>query len=692
MTSAATCLALLLLVPPSASATEQIWNTGWSNYTSIESELCGSPALDNEAADDFDVVGTIERVYVTGNNACIAVCFPPPVTGVRVRFFEWTAAGPGALQSEQFVPAGGPGLAYDPSDIEDLDVTLPQPFFATGRHYVSVQLQFADCFWWGFWVANKDAPLVGPAYRRANGGAWTKATAFGMQSCDLSFKLFGTLGPPAAPQGCGTWVAEPSPDAPGTDQNWLHGLAWLAPDDIWAVGRSYGQFTASDWNQETLALHFDGSAWSVVPTPNPSPAPELTWCTLDAIAALAPDDIWAAGSRQAQDACFGYVGLHNLVLHWDGSAWQVMDAPLPPCFGAQGVSGDSIHDILALAPDDIWFFGEWITMNAQGVTWRPALAMHWDGSDFSVTEVPVVGAGGATIYAADAAGPDDIWAVGASGDGDPAASSPSYIYHWDGQDWSHVPAPPAPGLYHTLGGVEVLAPDDVWISGSAWAPPDVVTPFMLHWDGSRLTQVQVPYAGGLILGAPPAMYVFGSGGVSVFDGAAFSDAHLLEGLEALSGFGFGDVVQTGPCEMLAVGSQSLAGDAHTLVARLVPLSWPELGFAKAGSFGPPHLTGAGSLVAGSSNLLGLTGASPATVATLVLGLVQLAAPFKGGTLVPAPALLLPLPTDAAGAAALPFTWPAGLPPGTEIFFQTWIPDAGASHGLSASNGLKGVSG
>ena len=97
MKSLLACLALVLLATPGASATEEIWNTGWSNYTYVESQLCGSPAFDNEAADDFDLVGTVERVYVTGYNSCSGVCFPPPATGARVRFFEWTANGPGAL-------------------------------------------------------------------------------------------------------------------------------------------------------------------------------------------------------------------------------------------------------------------------------------------------------------------------------------------------------------------------------------------------------------------------------------------------------------------------------------------------------------------------------------------------------------------------------------------------------------------
>jgi len=94
---------------------------------------------------------------------------------------------------------------------------------------------------------------------------------------------------------------------------------------------------------------------------------------------------------------------------------------------------------------------------------------------------------------------------------------------------------------------------------------------MIHWNGSGWEYVEVPFAGGPIVGEPPSMYVFGGGGVSVFDGVGFSDAHLDTGLEFLSAYGLRAVEQTDECEMLAVGWRSVAGDAKSLVAKLVPL-------------------------------------------------------------------------------------------------------------------------
>lgn len=120
-------------------------------------------------------------------------------------------------------------------------------------------------------------------------------------------------------------------------------------------------------------------------------------------------------------------------------------------------------------------------------------------------------------------------------------------------------------------------------------------------------------------------------------------------------------------------------------------TWTDLGHALAGSKGLPQLHGTGTLAAGSDNTLEMSDANPASVATLVVGLTQINASFKGGVMVPYPMLLVTgLSTTIGGDLNLPFIWPAGVPGGTSILFQYWISDRDAVHGLAASNGLEGV--
>ncbi|MHC5209169.1 MAG: hypothetical protein ACYTG2_00445 [Planctomycetota bacterium] len=118
--------------------------------------------------------------------------------------------------------------------------------------------------------------------------------------------------------------------------------------------------------------------------------------------------------------------------------------------------------------------------------------------------------------------------------------------------------------------------------------------------------------------------------------------------------------------------------------------WIDLGFALAGTFGEPTLTGDGPLLPASATLLTLENAEPDAVAYLVVSLVAILEPFKGGVLVPGPdppGTLFILVTDPLGELHLASPWPGGIPPGTSFFFQVWIEDLGGPVGFSASNAL-----
>jgi hypothetical protein len=119
-------------------------------------------------------------------------------------------------------------------------------------------------------------------------------------------------------------------------------------------------------------------------------------------------------------------------------------------------------------------------------------------------------------------------------------------------------------------------------------------------------------------------------------------------------------------------------------------TWTDLGFGLAGSQGIPKLAGSGSLLPGSTVSLLLTDAHLSIDAWLVIGLVATYAPFKGGTLVPDPALIIPIVTDSLGTSQIGGAWPAGLPSGLTVHFQCWILDPVAPKGLAASNALLAI--
>jgi len=87
----------------------------------------------------------------------------------------------------------------------------------------------------------------------------------------------------------------------------------------------------------------------------------------------------------------------------------------------------------------------------------------------------------------------------------------------------------------------------------------------------------------------------------------------------------------------------------------------------------------------------LQDALPHTTAALVAGISKLMVPLKGGVLVPAPDIVVPgLPVDNQGTMTLPFTWPAGVPSGFEMWLQMWVAEPTSLQGFSATNGLHAV--
>jgi len=132
---------------------------------------------------------------------------------------------------------------------------------------------------------------------------------------------------------------------------------------------------------------------------------------------------------------------------------------------------------------------------------------------------------------------------------------------------------------------------------------------------------------------------------------------------------------------LAIASQALASNPP----------WTDLGGGIAGSAGIPVLVGAGTLAGGSAGSLTLSFAQPSAPAALFVSLSSTPAPFKGGTLLANPfVVLLPLATNGSGSVTLPWVWPTGVPAGTAVYFQFAVQDSAAVYGVSLSNGEKGI--
>jgi hypothetical protein len=120
------------------------------------------------------------------------------------------------------------------------------------------------------------------------------------------------------------WSVVPSPNA-GNGQIVLFGVTAIAPNDAWAVG-FFVETLNGDRPQKTLTEHWDGTSWTVVPSPNVGgPDTQTISNQLRGVIAVSANDVWAFGDTDD----FGPSKIKNLVLHWNGTAWSIVPSPSP---------------------------------------------------------------------------------------------------------------------------------------------------------------------------------------------------------------------------------------------------------------------------------------------------------------------------------------------------------------------------
>src|SRR5207249_6128820 len=93
---------------------------------------------------------------------------------------------------------------------------------------------------------------------------------------------------------------------------------------------------------QTLIEHWNGTAWSIVPSPNAGSGDNR----LNGIAAVAANEVWAVGASGI------YPGTQALVERWDGSAWTI--APVP---GAPGAVSSGLMGAAAAPGGEVWAVG-----------------------------------------------------------------------------------------------------------------------------------------------------------------------------------------------------------------------------------------------------------------------------------------------------------------------------------------------
>ena len=266
----------------------------------------------------------------------------------------------------------------------------------------------------------------------------------------------------------------------------LNGVSADSATDAWAVGYYTNPTTRAT---ETVALHWNGTSWSRVSSPNPGGTTSANdFSTLNGVSANSATDAWAVGAYLNPTTG----ALDTLVLHWNGTSWSKVASPSPGVLG--GVSADSATDA--------WAVGYHLNPTT-GV--GETLALHWNGASWSTVSSPNPGGttnGNSSNSLSGVSGNSatDAWAVGAYTNPTTFATE-TLALHWNGTKWSRV-ASPNPGGTSSRGisglsGVSANSATDAWAVGLYVNPTTRVEETLaLHWNGTKWSKGASPNPGG----------------------------------------------------------------------------------------------------------------------------------------------------------------------------------------------------
>jgi hypothetical protein len=260
------------------------------------------------------------------------------------------------------------------------------------------------------------------------------------------------------------WSVVSSPNQ-GSGNNALNGVSMI-PGAGWAVGYAQGG------PYQPLALRWDGTQWSLA-----SPGSFTSDALFTGVDTLAGGSAWAVGFQTAADG-----SRRTLIEHASGGTLTPVASPND----GTATTDNSLTAVSGTQATGLWAVG-W----HESPTGLEPLVLRYDTTQPSPTWVSVSAAGGVpspgkvetVLTGVDVLTASDAWAVGYYDNG---STKRPLALHWDGSTWSNSPIPGA-GL---LRKVRAIGPGNVWAAGTYYnASLQRYQTLVVHFNGTAWTTV-----------------------------------------------------------------------------------------------------------------------------------------------------------------------------------------------------------
>jgi len=267
------------------------------------------------------------------------------------------------------------------------------------------------------------------------------------------------------------WTLQSLPEPAGQTVTRLSGVACPSVVLCFAVGTATSNPTTGYAN-ETVAEQWNGTTWSVVPTPNPS------WAGVDSVA-LTAIGCTSSTACTAVGSSSGFIDGYAIQMplseRWNGSSWAIQAVPLP-----SGAISSALTSVSCTGPLRCMAVG---TTNPSTSGQVPQAAA-WDGTAWTAQMLPVpAGAVSTWVTGVSCAAANACTAVGRYLDLSDVTLP--LIERWNGSAWSIQQAPG--GSRSTLAGVSCPSAND------CIAVADIESGHMVdHWNGSAWKYQSTP--------------------------------------------------------------------------------------------------------------------------------------------------------------------------------------------------------
>jgi len=301
------------------------------------------------------------------------------------------------------------------------------------------------------------------------------------------------------------WKAASVPNPGGrgsatvTPSNELFAVRCRASADCWAVGQ-YSTGTNKPLRNE--ALHWNGSKWKIVATPDPGGAGSSDESELYDVTCTSSANCWAVGDYgRYHGTIVEPVRFRNQVLHWNGSKWSQMQVPNPA--GTTTGHQNSLISVRCRSSASCFAVGDYGTTGTSLVVHNQAL--RWNGSKWKLQHTPNPSGAAAThVNLLESLGCETAtlcFAAGEYGTGLPVVTAASdQILRWNGTRWYQVGTPKLSGASplsdSELFGTVCVTARNCWTVGSYTNTASALVNQALHWTGKKWFQVPTPNPGG----------------------------------------------------------------------------------------------------------------------------------------------------------------------------------------------------